>query len=55
LKNKKDIIEALYVTDDFKYTYTGENINIRVYHTLNIRFILEDMFAKLTFFTRGEI
>lgn len=54
-KGYYDIIEAPYVTEDFKYTYTGNNRNIRVYHTLNVRFILEDMFAKLELFARGEI
>ncbi|OOM82274.1 pyrimidine-specific ribonucleoside hydrolase RihA [Clostridium puniceum] len=54
-KGYYDIIEAPYVTEDFKYTYTGKNRDIRVYHTLNVRFILEDMFAKLELFARGEI
>lgn len=54
-KGYYDIIEAPYVTEDFRYTYTGNNRNIRVYHTLNVRFILEDMFAKLELFARGEI
>lgn len=54
-KGYYDIIEAPYVTKDFRYTYTSRNRNIRVYHTLNVRFILEDMFAKLELFARGEI
>jgi hypothetical protein len=54
-KGYYDILEAPYVTEDFRYTYTGNNRNIRVYHTLNVRFILEDMFAKLELFARGEI
>lgn len=54
-KGYYDIMEAPYVTDDFKYTYNGNNRKIRVYHTLNVRFILEDMFAKIELFAKGGI
>lgn len=51
-KGYYDIIEAPYVTEEFCYKYTGENRSIRVYHNLNVRFILEDMFAKLQLFAK---
>lgn len=54
-KGYYDMIEAPYVTKDFKYIYNGKNRYIRVYHTLNVRFILEDMFAKLELFALDEI
>lgn len=35
--------------------YNGKNRYIKVYHTLNVRFILEDLFAKLELFALDEI
>lgn len=51
-KGYYDIIEAPYITEDFKYKYAASNRKIRVYNSLNVRFILEDMFAKLELFSR---
>lgn len=39
--------EAPYIEDDMSYTFTGNGRKIRVYHDIDHRFILEDMFAKL--------
>jgi len=36
------------------YVHTGRNRPIRVYDTVDARFVLEDFFAKLARFTRGE-
>lgn len=36
------------------YTHTGANRPIKVYENVDQRFILEDMFAKIARFTRGE-
>jgi inosine-uridine nucleoside N-ribohydrolase len=53
-KGYYDFIEAPYVTESFRYTYTGNNRKIRVYNSLNVRFIVEDMFAKLELFPKKE-
>ena len=36
------------------YVHTGRNRPVRLYHSVDQRFILEDMFAKLARFARGE-
>jgi purine nucleosidase len=36
------------------YVHTGANRPIKVYHSIDVRFILEDFFAKLNRFMRGE-
>lgn len=36
------------------YVHTGANRPIKVYHTIDIRYILEDFFAKLARFHRGD-
>lgn len=39
--------EAPYIQDDMSYVFNGKGRKIRVYHDIDSRFILEDMFAKL--------
>ncbi len=36
------------------YVHTGANRPIKVYHSIDVRYILEDFYAKLNRFTRGE-
>jgi inosine-uridine nucleoside N-ribohydrolase len=36
------------------YVHTGGNRPIKVYHSIDVRYILEDFYAKLNRFTRGE-
>ncbi len=36
------------------YVHGGQNRPVRVYDTIDVRFILEDLFAKLARFHRGE-
>jgi purine nucleosidase len=36
------------------YVHTGRNRPVKLYHSVDQRFILEDMFAKLARFARGE-
>lgn len=36
------------------YVHTGRNRPVKVYDTIDVRFILEDMFAKIARFHRGE-
>jgi len=36
------------------YVHTGHNRPVKVYDTIDVRFILEDMFAKIARFHRGE-
>lgn len=36
------------------YVHTGRNRPVKVYDTIDVRFILEDLFAKLARFHRGE-
>jgi hypothetical protein len=36
------------------YVHTGRNRPVKLYHKVDQRFILEDMFAKLARFARGE-
>jgi hypothetical protein len=36
------------------YVHTGRNRPVKLCHTVDQRFILEDMFAKLARFARGE-
>ena len=36
------------------YVHTGRNRPVRLYHSVDQRFILEDMFAKLARFARGD-
>ena len=40
--------------DDMTYRHTGHNRPIRVYDSVDARFILEDFFAKLTAFAQTE-
>ena len=40
--------------DDMSYAHTGRNRPIKLYQNVDQRFILEDMFAKLARFARGE-
>jgi hypothetical protein len=40
---------------DMTYIHTSTNRPIRVYESVDARFILEDFFAKLTRFARGEV
>lgn len=42
-----DIIDAPIFADDMKYIYGKTDKKIRVYHTMNARLDLEDLFAKL--------
>lgn len=37
------------------YVHTAQHRSIRVYDTVNARFVLEDFYAKLSRFARGEI
>lgn len=39
--------EAPEIDDNMEYHFTGKGRTIRVYHDINARFILEDMFCKL--------
>lgn len=39
--------EAPFIDDEMKYHFDGNGRKIRVYHDVNARFILEDMFCKL--------
>ena len=36
------------------YVHTGQNRPIKVYHTIDIRYIQEDFFAKLSLFSKGK-
>ncbi|WP_114948227.1 nucleoside hydrolase [Microvirga calopogonii] len=36
------------------YVHTGANRPIKVYHSIDVRYILEDFYAKLNRFTRGD-
>lgn len=40
--------------DDMTYQHTGRNRPIRVYESVDARFILEDFFAKLAFFAQSQ-
>lgn len=40
--------------EDMSYVHTGRNRSVKLYHSVDQRFILEDMFAKLARFARGE-
>lgn len=42
------------VDDKMKYIHTGNNRPIRVYETIDCRFIMEDFYAKLSQFNRGQ-
>jgi purine nucleosidase len=36
------------------YIHTGAHRPIKLYHSIDVRWILEDFFAKLARFNRGE-
>lgn len=40
-------MEAPTVDEELRYHFSGEGRKIRVYHDINVRFILEDFFSKL--------
>jgi inosine-uridine nucleoside N-ribohydrolase len=40
--------------EDMSYVHTGRDRSVKLYHSVDQRFILEDMFAKLARFARGE-
>lgn len=49
-REKKDIFEEMpapSISEDMKYIPNPDNRKIRVYHSLNVRLDLEDLFAKL--------
>jgi inosine-uridine nucleoside N-ribohydrolase len=39
--------EAPFIDNEMKYHFDGKGRSVRVYHNIDHRFILEDMFAKL--------
>ena len=41
------MIEAPYIKDDMTYEFGKGNRSIRVYHKMDVRLDLEDLFAKL--------
>jgi inosine-uridine nucleoside N-ribohydrolase len=41
-------------SEQMNYIHTGRNRPVKLYHNVDQRFILEDMFAKLVRFARGE-
>ena len=43
------------ITENFEYVHTGKNRPIRVYSSIDARFILEDFFAKLKAFAEDNI
>lgn len=49
-----DWIQAPEVGSRMEYIHTGRNRPIRVYHTVDSRFILEDLYAKLKLFAEKE-
>ena len=54
-KDGYDVIPAPVVdTETLQYTHTGENRAIRVYHTMNARLDLEDLFCKLAINFPGQ-
>lgn len=46
------IRKAPFINDDMTYTHRDDGRDIRVYDTVNARFILEDMYAKLELFAK---
>jgi len=42
--------EAPYIDDEMRYHFDGKGRQVRVYHDIDHRFILEDMFSKIKLF-----
>lgn len=47
-------IEAPEILPDMAYIFTNKHRPIRVYHSIDSRFILEDLYAKLRLFAASS-
>lgn len=47
--------EAPVIGSDMRYSFDGTGRKIRVYHNIDQRFVLEDMFSKLALFMKSQL